>query len=290
MVQANIGVFDSGVGGLSVLRALWHELPGRSFLYVADSAHCPYGARSPEIIRNWAEGISRFLIDRGAQVIVVACNTASAAALWTLRQRFPHVPFVGMVPAVKPAARQSRTGVIGVLATPGTFDGKLYREVISQHARGKQVVARACHGLVELIEDGAIRALETRRLLRQCLDPLVRAGADVLVLGCTHYPFVLELIREIVGPDVTIIEPSVPVARQVRRVLEQVGLGSESGIESSTRFYTTGQLDAFRHLTELLVGPQAGSFSQLLWKGASLVEGQIDEFSKGDGRIWRSRS
>ncbi|RMF39618.1 MAG: glutamate racemase, partial [Anaerolineae bacterium] len=194
-----IGVFDSGVGGLSVLRALRARLPRETYLYVADQAHVPYGPRPLLEVRRFAEGITRYLLGQGADLIVVACNTASAAALHYLRQTFSSVPFVGMEPAVKPAAEQTRSGVVGVLATPATFQGKLYASVVERFAHDVVVLQDTCPGLVEQIEAGALKAPETRRILERALHPMLAQGIDTVVLGCTHYPFVMPLIAEIAG-------------------------------------------------------------------------------------------
>lgn len=231
-----IGVFDSGVGGLTVLREVIRQLPAWDTLYLADSAHCPYGPRPPEEIQRLSEGIARFLLQRGARCIVVACNTASAAALTYLRERFPGVPFVGMVPAVKPAVALTKSGRVGVLATPATLGGRLLGEVVERYAGGVRVVSRACPGLVERIEEGDLEGPATEALVRRYVEPLVQEGVDVIALGCTHYPFVAPLIQRVAGPAVRLLDPSEAVARQVGRVLagEQAsGLGRHT-------FVTTG--------------------------------------------------
>ena len=196
-IGAPIGVFDSGVGGLSVLRALWHELPGEATLYLADQAHVPYGSKTLEEVRGFAEGITRFLLGQGAKLIVVACNAASAAALQHLRQVFPAVPFVGMEPALKPAAQGSLSRVVGVLATPVTFQGELYASLVDRFANGIRVLQHTCPGLVGQIEEGDLDGPGTRAILEEALLPMLAQGTDRLVLGCTHYPFVIPLIQEI---------------------------------------------------------------------------------------------
>ena len=218
---AAIGIFDSGVGGLSVLRAIRSELPTQSLLYLADQAHVPYGPRSLEEVREFSREIARFLIQQGAQLVVVACNTASAAALHDLRAAFPETPFVGMEPAVKPAAEHTQTGHVGVLATPATFQGQLYASVVERFAHGVEIYQDTCPGLVEQIEAGALDGPATRAILKTALQPMLRHGIDTVVLGCTHYPFVIPLIQEIVGDGVRVIDPAPAIARQVRRVLEQ---------------------------------------------------------------------
>jgi glutamate racemase len=214
-----IGIFDSGVGGATVLRELRALLPHEDLLLLADQASCPYGPRPLGELRALSAANTRWLLARGAKLIVVACNTASAAALHWLRETFPDTPFVGMVPAVKPAAAQTRSGVVGVLATAATIQGELLDEVVLRWAGGTTVVRQACPGLVELIEAGALDAPETAALLDRYLAPLLAAGADTIVLGCTHYPFVAPLIGRIAGPDARLIDAAPAVAAQAARVL-----------------------------------------------------------------------
>jgi glutamate racemase len=266
-----IGVFDSGVGGLSVVRALVAQLPQENLLYVADAAHCPYGARAPEEIRHLSEGISRYLIAQGAKVVVVACNTASAAALRHLRETFPQTPFVGMVPAVKPAAQLTQSGVVGVLATPITIGGALYEEVVEQYGVGVRVISRACPGLVERVEEGDLDGPATLELVRDCVTPLLRAGADTLVLGCTHYPFLIPLLRRLVGDGVHILEPSDAVARQTGRVLGRLGLLRRGGEAPRALYTTSGEPRRLAVAVERLLGQKA-DVRQLLWRGDSLGE------------------
>jgi len=189
-----IGVFDSGVGGLSVLRAIREQLPAQPVIYFADQAHVPYGPRSLEEVRAFSAEISRFLLDLGAQVIVVACNAASAAALHSLRERFPNVPFIGMEPAVKPAAEGTKSGRVGVLATPATFQGELYASVVERFANDVSIFQNTCPGLVAEIEAGRMDGRKARRILTDALRPMLADGIDTIVLGCTHYPFVIPLI------------------------------------------------------------------------------------------------
>ncbi len=220
-----VGIFDSGVGGLSVLRAVREFMPEQDILYLADQAHVPYGPRPLLQVREFAEGITRFLLDRGAGLIVVACNAASAASLHYLRNTFPGVPFVGMEPAVKPAAEQTRSGVVGVLATPATFQGALYASVLERFARDVTVLQDTCPGLVAEVESGNLEEDAIREILTNALSPMLQAGIDTVVLGCTHYPFVIPLIQEIAGPGVRVIDPAPAIARQTRRLLSQNGWG-----------------------------------------------------------------
>ncbi len=216
-----IGMFDSGIGGGTVLRHVHRLLPAEDILYLADQAHVPYGPRPREEIRLLAQAATEWLLAQGAKVIVVACNTASAAALRWLRREYPNVPFVGMVPAVKPAARQSKSGVVGLMATPATMQGELLQEVVQEWAQGVQLVQQVCHGLVEHIEKGELDSPETLALLRTYLTPMLNANADHIVLGCTHYPYLEALIRRVVGPTVHLVDAGEAVARQVARVLDE---------------------------------------------------------------------
>ncbi len=191
---APIGIFDSGVGGLSVLRAIRADLPDESILYVADQIHVPYGPRPMEEVRLFAVGITKFLLSQGSKLIVVACNAASAAALQQLRFLFPDTIFVGMEPAVKPAAEYSTSKIVAVLATPATFQGELYASVVERFASGVILLPHTCPGLVDQIEAGDLDGPVTRQILSEALVPLINQGADTVVLGCTHYPLVIPLI------------------------------------------------------------------------------------------------
>ncbi|MBK5109308.1 MAG: glutamate racemase, partial [Anaerolineales bacterium] len=215
-----IGIFDSGVGGLSVLRAVRELIPNEDLLYLADQAHVPYGSRTLAEVRRFSEGITRYLLEQNAKLVVVACNTASAAALHHLRAVFPQIPFVGMEPAVKPAAETTRSGVVGVLATPATFQGELYASVIERFAVGVRVMQGICPGLVMEIDQENLDTPEVYSILEKALKPMLVDGIDTVVLGCTHFPFVIPVIETIVGPGVRVIDPSPAIARQVQRLLE----------------------------------------------------------------------
>ena len=214
-----IGVFDSGVGGLTVLKAIAERLPNEALCYFADTAHVPYGPQPDSNIIRYSLEITDFLISRGAKLIVVACNTATAAALHILRQHWPDLPFVGMEPAVKPAAQLSQNGKVGVLATHTTISSDRYASLMRRFAHGVQVWENPCIGLVPLIEQGKWTDLETENLLKEILLPMVGKGVDTIVLGCTHYPLVEPLIRKIVGPNLTIINPAPAVANRVEELL-----------------------------------------------------------------------
>jgi len=233
-------VFDSGVGGLSVLREIRRQFPQEDLIYLADQKHVPYGPRPLAQVRAFSEAITQFLVDQGAKLIVVACNTASAAALYDLRETFAGTPFVGMEPAVKPAAESTQSGVVGVLATPATFQGKLYASVVERFANSVHLLQDTCPGLVSQIEKGELESPKTRAILEKALTPMVEKGIDRVVMGCTHYPFVIPQIQEIVGPDVKVIDPAPAVARQVGRVLETRGLENETASAGITHYLTSG--------------------------------------------------
>ncbi|HEY9121491.1 MAG TPA: glutamate racemase [Brevefilum sp.] len=259
-----IGMFDSGVGGLSVLRAVRSELPNEDVLYLADQAHIPYGPKSKKKIRRFAVEITRFLLDQGAKLIVVACNAASAAALHELREMFPSVPIVGMEPAVKPAAERTHTGKVGVLATPTTFAGDLYASVVERFAQHVTIYKSTCPGLVEEIEAGNLDSPKVLGILHEALDPMLEAGIDTVVMGCTHYPFVIPVIEEITGPEVRTIDPAPAVARQVRHLLLEGSLLNLGESRGKLHFYTSGDLQAFEELSPKLLG-EAGDAQQVKW-------------------------
>jgi glutamate racemase len=264
-----IGIYDSGVGGLSVLREVQAQLPHENLIYVGDQANCPYGSRSKEELQQLADGVIRFLLEKPIKLLVIACNTASAAALKEMRQRFPDLPIVGMEPAVKPAASQTKSGKVGVLATPSTFSGELYASVIERFAQDVQIFESTCPGLVAQIEQGALESPETIAILREAIEPMIRQGADTLVMGCTHYPFVIPQISRIAGPGVAVIDPAPAVARQVERVLEAKDLCSTSKSKGKTDYYTSGDPLAFETTFELLFGSRAFAHP-LVWKSGKL--------------------
>jgi glutamate racemase len=249
-----VGVFDSGVGGLSVLRAIRQRLTYEDLIYLADQAHVPYGSRSLEEVRGYSEKITQYLLSRGAKVIVVACNTASAAALQYLRGRFPEVPFVGMEPAVKPAAESTQSGVVGVLATPATFQGELYASVVERFANDVTVLQHTCPGLVSQIEMGNLETVDTRAILEEALFPMIDQGIDTVVLGCTHYPFVIPMIQEIVGKATRVIDPAPAIARQVERVLDMHALRDVSASKGHIAYLTTGNPDRMQSFVKEMSG------------------------------------
>ncbi len=231
--MTSIGIYDSGLGGLTVLRAVRALLPQHDLLYLADTAFCPYGSRPVEEVRERAHVCTNWLVSQGAGVVVVACNTASSAALELLRTEVS-VPVVGMEPGIKPAIQASQTGQVGVLATGGTLAGTRFASLVQRFATQVAVHTIPCPGLVEQVEAGDLDGWATRALLEQYLSPLQAQDVDTIVLGCTHFPFLTPLIRELVGPHITIIDTGPAVARQVARVASvPVGNGL-------MRFVTTG--------------------------------------------------
>ena len=264
-----IGIFDSGIGGLSVWREIARQLPREDTIYFADQIHIPYGPRSLQEIRSFSEAITRFLLDRNCKLIVVACNTASAAALKHLRTTFPDVPFVGMEPAVKPAAETTRTGVVGVLATPATFQGELFASVVERFANGVRLVKEVCPGLVQQVEAGRLNTSDTLEMLDRFLQPIREAGADTIVLGCTHYPFVIDAIRQLV-PGVNVIDPAPAVARQVERVLRERHLLCDEDRTGQQRFVTSGDLDRYQQILRLLVNVKTDAL-QMRWEAGPIV-------------------
>jgi glutamate racemase len=247
-----LGIFDSGIGGLSVWREIARQLPREDTIYFADQIHIPYGPRSLQEIRSFSEAITRFLLAQGCRLIVVACNAASAAALKHLRATFPDVPFVGMEPAVKPAAETTLTGVVGVLATPATFQGELFASVVERFANGVQLVKEVCPGLVQQVEAGRLNTPDTLQMLDRFLTPIREANADTIVLGCTHYPFVIEAIRGL-APGVNVIDPAPAIARQVDRVLRERRWLCPEDRAGQHRFITSGDLDLYQDILRLLV-------------------------------------
>jgi glutamate racemase len=249
-----IGIFDSGVGGISVLRAIREQMPEESVIYFGDQGHIPYGPRPMQQIRGFSEAITHFLLEQGAKIVVVACNTASAAGLKHLREKFIDIQFVGMEPAVKPAAEHTHTGKVGVLATPATFQGALYASVVERFANGVELFQNTCPGLVQEIEHGNLGGVTTRQILADALLPMLEKDIDTVVLGCTHYPFVIPLIQQIVGEGVRVIDPAPAVARQTGRLLEAKGLRINSGAKGDVKFYTSGNPDALKPLLPMLLG------------------------------------
>lgn len=246
-----IGVFDSGLGGLSVLRAIRQELPAAELLYFADSGHAPYGERSAEFIVARSLHIADFLHAQGAQLLVVACNTATATAVEQLRQRHPRWPIVGVEPGIKPAAALTRNGRVGVLATTGTLRSQRFQLLSQAHAAHVQLQLQPCPGLAAAIEGGNLEAPELKQVVQHCCAPLREAGADTVVLGCTHYPFVAHHIQAALGPGVQLIDTAQAVARrtaQLALALPPQAGGAASGPPATVQLWTTGDAGHLREV------------------------------------------
>jgi glutamate racemase len=227
-------------------------MPEEAVIYFGDQGHIPYGPRPMEQIRDFSEAITKFLLEQNAKIIVVACNTASAAALKYLREKFPDVQFVGMEPAVKPAAEHTQTGRVGVLATPATFQGALYASVVERFANGVELFQNTCTGLVQQIEKGNLMGEETRKILKSALWPMLEKNIDTVVLGCTHYPFVIPLIQEIVGDGVRVIDPAPAVAKQTERLLSAGRMRNQAGKKGNLKFFTSGNPEELQSLLPIL--------------------------------------
>ncbi|PKN86260.1 MAG: glutamate racemase [Chloroflexi bacterium HGW-Chloroflexi-8] len=235
-----IGVFDSGIGGLSVLSEIRKALPDVNLIYFGDQDHVPYGPRELSQVLGFSMAITEFLLSLGSKMIVVACNTASAAALKELRETYSEMPFVGMEPAIKPAVEQTLSGAVGVLATPATFQSKLYASVIERFATGVEIYQDTCPGLVQEIEKGNFNGKVTTKILNKALYPMLEKNIDSIVLGCTHYPYVISLIKFLVGPDVRVINPAPAVARQTKKIFSQIIRSGNPELSPTTTIITSG--------------------------------------------------
>lgn len=252
-----IGIFDSGAGGLSVYREIVKLLPRERYVYYSDNAHCPYGEKTREYIIGRARCITNFLIDKGCDIVVVACNTATAAAISTLREEFD-IPFIGMEPAVKPAALQTRSGVVGVLATAGTLRASKYLDTRDRFADGVTVIEHIGEGFVELVESGRLDGEEAEATVSASVRPLLDAGADIIVLGCTHYPFLRPVIERIAGPGVTVIDPAPAAARHLLDVMQRDGIirqdniTADAGGQAGIELHASGSTDSLSRIFRLL--------------------------------------
>ena len=249
--MASIGIFDSGSGGLSVYRELVKLLPKERYIYFSDNAHCPYGEKTAEYIQERAHVITDILLGMGADIIVVACNTATAAAIASLRADYPDVPFIGMEPAVKPAALGTQSGVIGVLATAGTLKGSKYLHTRGQYEDNVRIVEHVGEGFVELVENGILDGPEAEKTVRKSLQPLLDEGADIIVLGCTHYPFLQPVVQRLAGPGVRVIDPAPAVARQTLHVLQEKGIPTGKG-PFSIDLYHSGEPESLQRIFQLV--------------------------------------
>ncbi|KRA27727.1 glutamate racemase [Pseudomonas sp. Root569] len=248
---APIGVFDSGIGGLTVLEEIQQLLPHESLLYVADCGHIPYGEKTPAFILERSRSVAEFFRERGAKAFVIACNTATVAAVADLRRDYPDWPLVGMEPAVKPAAAATRSGVVGVLATTGTLQSAKFAALLDRFATDVRVVTQPCPGLVELIETGDLDSPVLHRLLQGYVEPLVGAGCDTIILGCTHYPFLKPLLAQMLPPNIILIDTGAAVARQLKRLLGERDLLA-AGDPEPTQFWTSGDLFHLRNILPTL--------------------------------------
>ena len=273
-----IGVFDSGIGGVSVLRAIRELLPGEDLVYFGDSANLPYGEKSLEEIRTLSEAVTKFLLAKNCKLIVIACNTASAAALKHLRTLHPDVTFVGMEPAVKPAAEQTQSGVVGVIATTATFQGELFASVVERFAQNVTVLRQPCPGLVQQIEAGELNSEKTEKMLRGWLEPMMEKNIDTLVLACTHYPFVTPLLKKILGEKVRIIDPAPAVAKRVKTLLaEKDLLRKGTGDEKGTRDEgTVGSRQLAVGSQQSAVGGQRSAVGSVIY----YTSGDAEKFSE----------
>ncbi len=262
--QNTIGIFDSGIGGISVLKEIYKTLPDRNLIYFGDQIHVPYGPRSLDQVREFSEVITNFLISMGASIIVVACNAASAAALHYLRNQFPDIPFVGMEPAVKPAAKTTKSGKVGVLATPATFQGKLYASVVERFANDVELIQDTCPGLVQEIEKGHLESKPIRLILEKALFPMLDKGIDTIVLGCTHYPFVIPVIKQIVGNQIAVIDPAPSIAIQTKKVAGQKDSINDQLIQKIPWIITSGNLESLKKNFNVYF-PEKVKFSKAIW-------------------------
>ena len=237
--ESPIGVYDSGFGGLSVWRALYDALPNESLVYLGDGKNCPYGDRTAEDIVRFANEAVERLLAEGVKMVVVACNTATAVAIKGLRERYPDIPFVGLEPAVKPACLATRTGKVGVLATARSLEGDHFRTTAAKYADRAEILTAVGEGFVEIVEQSAEREPQSLERVRAVIEPMIAKGVDKIVLGCTHYPFLLEQIREVVGNrEVDIIDSGEAVERRVEQLLDEYGLRADADHRAEYRFLT----------------------------------------------------
>ncbi|MBX8471020.1 MULTISPECIES: glutamate racemase [unclassified Pseudomonas] len=251
MREAPIAVFDSGVGGLSVLAEIQQLLPNESLLYLGDCGHIPYGEKTPEFIRQRCSVMAGFFREQGAKALVIACNTATVAGVADLRRDFPEWPIVGMEPAVKPAAAATRSGVVGVLATTGTLQSAKFAALLDRFATDVRVITQPCPGLVERIESGDLHSAELRALLKHYVDPLLANGCDTIILGCTHYPFLKPMLKSMIPESISLIDTGAAVARQLQRLLAERDLLAE-GPNRPVRFWTSADPASLRKTLALL--------------------------------------
>lgn len=261
--MATVGIMDSGIGGLSVLKEILNILPSGKYIYFSDNAYCPYGEKSPEFILERCRRITSYMLSRGADAMVLACNTATAAAIESLRQEFS-IPFVGMEPAVKPAALHTRSGVIGVLATAGTLKGSKYLDTKGKYTSDVKISEHVGRGFVELVESGELDGPHAEKVIEDSLRPLLESGADTIVLGCTHYPFLLGSLEKVAGPGVEFIDPAPAVARRLKDVLENSGLPTGDSQDAGTELLSSGSIETLRRGYALMEGRTAPASSLII--------------------------
>ena len=247
MNKQPIGIFDSGVGGTSIWKEIYTLMPNENTIYLADSANAPYGNKDKEAITQLSIKNTEYLLNKNCKLIVVACNTATTNAIYTLREKY-NVPFIGIEPAIKPAALNSKTKSIGILATKGTLSSELFHNTTNLYAHGQCVIEQIGEGLVELIEAGKINAPETKALLKSYLKPMLDANIDYLVLGCTHYPYLIPLLLNLLPNHVKIIDSGLAVAKQTKAVLERHDLLNAQTASSKNLFYTNGNPEVLKDL------------------------------------------
>jgi glutamate racemase len=251
-LPAPIGIFDSGVGGISILSEIRKQLPNENLLYFADSGYCPYGTKPLEKIRERTLKITHFLVSKNAKAVVVACNAACTAGLEQIRDHHPQLPVIGVEPAVKPACELTRNGKIGVLSTNMTIEGTRFSHLVASYGNGVEIFTQPAPGLADLVEAGKIDAQETKELLNRYLQPLLARGIDTLILGCTHYPFLRPIIREICGDGVILLDTGAAVAKQTEKVLIQKRLIESKNNLGSISFFTSGEPDFVKKVLEKL--------------------------------------
>ena len=253
--NAKIGIFDSGLGGLSILREIRLRIKDIPLFYVADQAHVPYGERKASDILSFSRSITRFLIDNGAKIVVIACNTASAAALQQLRHDFPKIPFVGMEPAVKPAVQITKKKVVGILATPATFEGEMYHTLVEKFASDVRILRSTLPRMVQMIENGDMGSADAYNIVKEAVLPMVEQGADTIVLGCTHFPFILPLIKDVAGPTINVIDPAPAIAKRTAYLVnENYQLFSQREKQKINLIFTTsGDPNLFQSMIQDLL-------------------------------------
>ncbi len=255
VLPPKIGVFDSGIGGLSVLREIHHLLPSHPTIYIADQANLPYGPRPIVEIQAFSDRITRFLIEQNAEVIVIACNTASAASLEYLRAKYPTISFVGMEPAVKPALEASKTGVVGVLSTRATAEGSLYKRLLQRYAEDKRVITQIAPDLVRIAEEQNQHTPASRAIISDYIRPIIDAGADHIVLACTHFPFLADAIQDVAGQDIQLVDPSPAVARQTARLWPADAIPQPL----PNTYYTSGNVVNFQQSLKTLINVETST-------------------------------